>query len=178
MTGLECLKEEMTRRGCTKSQVESKTVAVVLEIVANGGSIYTDLTEAKKELEEYREETWQHKTFIHETKKELNEVRKELLAERAKLSKRQEDAFEYLKEFEHRVMECETPEQRDILRTAQFYVNNTKIMSPQNNTARIIGLALILAGHKIDPEKLEPYSLIDPSSEVKQSFFDLYKREK
>ena len=50
MTGLDCLKEELLKRGCTKQQADSKVVPVVLEILANNGTPYTEMEEAKNEL--------------------------------------------------------------------------------------------------------------------------------
>lgn len=159
MTGLECLKEEMMRRGCTKSQTESKTVAVVLEIVANGGTIYTDLMEAEKRAEHVKRQYADYYAVLNSTKRELETVRNELQAEEVRLSKRQETALEYLKEFERRLMECETPEQRDALRTAQFYINSVRVNSDQNNTAFINGLGKILAGNVIDGDPLRPVDI-------------------
>ena len=159
MTGLECLKEEMTRRGCTKSQVESKTVAVVLEIVANGGTIYTDLMEAEKRTEHVKSQYANYYVLLNDTKRELEMVRNELQAEKVRLSKRQEATLEYLKEFERRLMVCETPEQRDTLRTAQFYINSVRVNSDQNNTAFINGLGKILSGNVIDGDPLRPVDI-------------------
>ena len=51
MSGLDCLREEMARRGCTKAQIESKTAAVVLDILANSGDKYTKLAETEGELD-------------------------------------------------------------------------------------------------------------------------------
>jgi Skp family chaperone for outer membrane proteins len=159
MTGLECLKEEMMRRGCTKSQAESKTTAVVLEILANGGTIYTDLMEAEKRTEHVKREYANYYAALNNTKRELETVENELQAEKVKLSKRQEATLEYMKAFERRLMECETPEGRDTLRTAQFFMNTVNLHTPQNNTAFIYGLSLILAGKVIDGEPLRPVEI-------------------
>ena len=60
MTGLECLKEEMLKRGCSKALTESKAVGVVLEIVADGGTVYTDTREAEEKLNALRREIEQY----------------------------------------------------------------------------------------------------------------------
>ena len=50
------LKQEMLKRGCTKAQTESKLVAIVLDIVAETGTAYTDLREAEQRVKEIEDE--------------------------------------------------------------------------------------------------------------------------
>ena len=160
MTGLECLKEEMMRRGCTKSQAESKTALIVLEILAQDTEhIYTDLQEARQELERVKRSREQEEMEVRDARRRLSNIQKELNTATAGLTDLGVKALKYLEDFEKRLMECETAEQRDALRTAQFFVNNARIETNQNNTAFIYGLGLILAGHAVTGEKLEPVNI-------------------
>ena len=162
MTGLECLKEELIRRGCNKSQVEAKVVPMILDIVANNNTtVYQDTTEAEKKLSILRERLGRLEVRIADAERRTREAEEKARDAESVLTEQQKDAQTYLKKFEERLMKYEKAEQRDALRTAQTFVNTVKIQTPQNNTAFIIGLASILTGKNIDVEKLERVSL-DP----------------
>ena len=153
MTGLECLREEMKRRGCCKAQIESKTAAIVLDILANGGGIYEDLHEAEEKLSLVRAK-------IDDSARELARVREQLklnwweLSAAIESAKRKNDADrQEIEELERRICELETAEARDALRKAQVFQKACYVNTKYDNTAFINGLAAILAGKK--PEAAE-----------------------
>lgn len=133
MTGLETLKQEMLKRGCTKAQTESKLVAVVLDIVAETGTAYTDLREAEQRVKEIEDEAaaarrlWEKYT---ETEKKFRE-----------------EVKDYVEDFKAMLRKCETPEARDALRAAQIFTNTVRVKDSRENAAYIAGLASILCGH-------------------------------
>lgn len=133
MTGLEMLKQEMIKRGCTKAQTESKLVAIVLDIVAETGTAYTDLREAEQRVKEIEDEAaaarrlWEKYT---ETEKKFRE-----------------GVMEYVEDFKASLKLCETPEARDALRAAQILTNTVTVKDSRENAAYIAGLASILCGH-------------------------------
>lgn len=173
MTGLECLKEELIRRGCNNVQVEAKVIPIILDIVANNNTtVYTDTVEAEKKLSDLRSVLGRLEVRIADAERRAKRAEEDARDKERVLTLQQKDAQKYLEEFEARLMKCETAEQRDALRTAQAFVNNIEILSPQNNTAYIIGLASILTGKNIDVGKLEPVSL-NPDM-----FYDLKKKKK
>lgn len=71
MTGIECLRAEMEKRGMTKSQQTSKVVAVVLDILSNTGTSYTSVYDAEQTLGKLQRE-------IESAKYQLSEITKEL----------------------------------------------------------------------------------------------------
>lgn len=144
MTGLEALREEMIKRGCTKQQAESKAVAVVLDIVAGTGSAYSDIYSAEKKLAELRGQ-------IDRDKEYLNDLRREYSLQQKKYIEEESCVKELIEDFNNSIADCETEEAADALRTAQFFINNVDVNTKYDNTAYIVGLAAILSGKKIDP---------------------------
>lgn len=148
MTGLDMLKQEMLKRGCTKAQTESKLVSIVLDIVAETGTAYTDLREAEQRVKEIEDEAaaarrlWEKYT---ETEKKFREGVKE-----------------YVEDFKASLKLCETPEARDALRVAQMFTDTVKINSQHDNTAYINGLAMLLCGQKI-PAPMELRKVEEPA---------------
>ena len=51
MTGYECLKEELYKLGCNKSQVEAKVVPLVLGVVAGDPEKFIKIAEWEGEIE-------------------------------------------------------------------------------------------------------------------------------
>jgi len=142
MTGFELLKEEMKKRGCTQQQIESKTTRVVLDILAETGTTFTDAyvveKEAKEKMDAVLEAAEQKEKYFNEYKRRLGQ--------KTKLFKEEvEAAKQYIESFYKALEECETKEGRDAMRRAQVFVNTVKIETPQNNTAFIDGLARILS---------------------------------
>ena len=85
MTSLDCLREELKRRGMINAQIESAVVAVVLDIVANSGDKYTKIREAEhetsKRLKELEEENAKLKKMFAEVSLE-NHTMKTLFAKK------------------------------------------------------------------------------------------------
>lgn len=151
MTGLDCLREEMQKRGLSKAQIESGTAAVVLDILANSGTKYTKM---------WKEEFDKSKRLksiegdIRDSKRELEQLRAVI----AKCEKEEKQALEhrkhcedYIDEFNKSIMECESETGRDSMKTAQMFVNTVSVDTKYDNTAFIIGLAAILSNGHINP---------------------------
>lgn len=149
MTNLDFVREEMERRGCSKLQINSKTVAVVMDIMANTDRAYSDLDEAQKEVEKAKKEA---KRIIQEAKRAEESVRKETEMLRNGLEM-QENALrekvEYIENFNTALSECETAEERDNMRKVQLFVNLVDAKTSTDNAAFIMGLAAIISGEKI-----------------------------
>lgn len=137
MTGLDCLREEMEKRGCNKAQIESKTAAVVLDILSNSGTIYTDIQEAEKRLSDLRNAI---------SVRELNAALREQRINNAE--SRNKKILEDIEKAKERFLKPETPAARDRLRLAQFYKDSVEINNEYQRTAFIKGLGAILAGQQ------------------------------
>lgn len=160
MTGLECLREEILKRGGNKAQAEAKVVQMVLEIIAQDDThIYTDLTEAKKELQRVKTELdWANRELkrIQPLLKDALDKEKEMRVEhdervmfRLAILEDEQHQLDALKE---QLLQCETPERRDAMRCARLFLNNTTVKTTQNNTAFIQGLAQVLSVWKGNKE--------------------------
>ena len=142
MTSLDCLREELKRRGMINAQIESAVVAVVLDIVANSGDKYTKIREAEHETSKrLKELEWQ----VENAERKLRRMR----TEEEELRQRREQFEDYIGKFNKGLNECETAEGRDAMRTAQVYINSVDVDTKYDNTAYIIGLASILSNGKI-----------------------------
>ena len=143
MTELDYLKQEMMKRGCTKPQVESKLVPVVLDIVANSGTLYTDIGKAQEELDSLHSKIARRKDNL--------DAQERRLAER-ELSLRQEikEVNEYIGNFLNDIQKCETDDARDRMKIAQVFINSVNVDTKYDNTAFIVGLASIMTGMKLD----------------------------
>lgn len=162
MNGIDCLKAEMVKRGCTKNQIESKIVPVVLDIIANAEdkTVFTDLFDAEKRIESL--------------KSEISDLEKELMREQSRLDginseiegklpivktmreKRidgiisaNEEIRKYCDHFKEWVSSCETPEGRDQIKKLQLFVDSVEIKTAYDNTAFIKGVAEILSSNSI-----------------------------
>lgn len=135
MTGLEMLKQEMLKRGCTKAQTESKLVAIVLDIVAETGTAYTDLREAEERMKVINNA----EVALRKRKKALEEAEEKFRAE----------TEDYVEDFQTLLRNCETAKARDALRVAQMFTDSIDIKCAYDNTAYINGLAMILCGQEI-----------------------------
>ena len=142
MTGLECLKEEMAKRGCSKAQIESKTVAIVLDILAGTGTEFTKLHEDSKRMEERRKELDRREKQIDAKKEKVDEQVRSIVQQ-------VEETKEYVKGFFEALEKCETKEARDKLKIAQTFRNSVGLPNCSSNTAYIEGLAKILAGGEV-----------------------------
>ena len=146
MTGLDCLRDELAKRGLSKTQIESKSVAVVLDVIANTGERYTNLqaeeVHASNKLCELENTLRVRERQLSGLEIRLNELRREMW-----------EHNDYINEFNKSLLECETQEGRDAMRIAQMFVNSVDVDTKYDNTAYIIGLASILSGGKINAIK-------------------------
>lgn len=160
-SGLDCLKEEMRKRGCSKAQTESTTAAVVLDICTNSGHVYQDLAKAYGELSRVEDEIEQNKSMIRRYQDALNDVQERYLREREKTQRILDEVAKEMEDFNKEVSRLETEAARDAARLARFYVNNTNVDTKYDNTAFIIGLGAILAGGSVDA--VEELKKINPA---------------
>lgn len=143
MTGLDYLRDELAKRGLSKAQIESKSVAVVLDVVANTGERYTNLqgeeAHASNRLHELECTLEVKERQLRSLEIKLNESRREM-----------QEHKDYINEFNKSLLECETQEGRDAMRIAQMFINSVDVDTKYDNTAYIIGLASILSGGRIN----------------------------
>lgn len=142
MTGLECLRQEMRKRGCTKSQAESSTVGIVLDILANAGDQYTNQQRMLADIEQLRKQKMELENAIKVIRFEYGEMKNNLRRIR-------EEEKQYIDGFYKALENCATPEAADTMRAAQMFVNSVCVDTKYDNTAYIIGLASILSSGKI-----------------------------
>lgn len=135
MTGFEMLKQEMLKRGCTKAQTESKLVAIVLDIVAETGTVYTDLREAEEQMKKINNA----EAALRKREKALEEAEEKFRAETG----------DYVEDFKNLLRDCETAKARDALRVAQMFTDSIDIKTAYDNAAYINGLAMLLCGQEI-----------------------------
>ena len=135
MTGLDMLKQEMLKRGCTKAQTESKLVAIVLDIVAETGTAYTDLREAEERMKDIALAA----AALQTQRKEVKTAEETFRAETGK----------YIEDFKNLLLDCETAKASDALKVAQIFTDSIQINTAYDNTAYINGLAMILCGQEI-----------------------------
>lgn len=143
MTGHELFVEEMKKRGATPKQINSKAVAIALDVIENTNA-YTTLFDARKMAEELEEKVSYNSevlrslhTRIDEEKGLLASIKEERAGEAAK-------QIEYIKAFNDALSKCETAEARDLMRIAQVYMNTVDVKTSYDNTAFIVGLSAIL----------------------------------
>lgn len=153
MTGLELLEEEMKKRGCTSTQISSKAVAVLLDILANSENDYLKLQEVKSEtatlLTRLRDlrltvDLWQNREKREQRR--FDEEKEEFYREKHSMD-------EYIAAFNSSLAEVETPDARDAIKAAQLFVNTVNVKTAYDNTAFIIGLSSILTRGGIDGVK-------------------------
>lgn len=125
MNGLDCLREELKRRGFKENQISSGIVREVLDILSGADgkyleleNLYEDIDKAKHDLALVKAET----DLLKDTNKDLEALNESM--KRLKL---------------------ETTGCRDVLKLAQWFIDHTSVDTPQNNTAYIKGLADILS---------------------------------
>ena len=137
MTGLECLREELKKRGFNDHNVNGKLVAAVLDILSNTDHVYSDMVKAEQELDAVRKDV---------KRKSLEYRKREFYLEQAERDFKQArlEVEQYIEKFNAALSECETAEGRDAMRRAQTFVNSVSVNSKYDNTAYIIGLASIL----------------------------------
>ena len=152
MTGIECLKAELLKRGFNKSQAESKVVIGVLEILTESSGKYSDMDQLLKDINSLKAEESELQRNIYDFRRTSDTLKlefKEIISEIEKYAdNRYKQTTDYIDTFFKALSECETPEARDSLKVAQTYINAVSIDTKYDNTAFIIGLASILSqGH-------------------------------
>lgn len=143
MTGLECLREEMKRRGATPNQITSKAVGMVLDIMSGGGETYINIAEAEQHLVNLTNR-------IAVLEGELKSIREQIRREREWNESIRNEITKYVEDFNNAISDMETAEGRDALKTAQMFVNSVDVDTKYDNTAFIIGLASILSGESMN----------------------------
>ena len=144
MTGLECLKEELQRRGCTKAQCESKVIAIVLDILTNAENNHEEEYQKKADIEALESDRQSILRFIDTERKAWEEDCK-------RYKQQILDMDSYIQNLFSAIERCETAEGRDTLKLAQMFVNSVNIRTAYDNTAFIIGLSAILSHGDVAP---------------------------
>lgn len=164
MTGIDCLREEMEKRGCSKTQIDSKVVAVVLDIISQSGNKYTDMFESEyresKRLCELKQEISLATVALARAKNEL----RGLESKRNAVIKQVEEANKYIEAFNRSLTDCETEQGRDAMRRAQVFINSVSVNTAYDNTAYIVSLGAILSDGKI--------GLLDELRKINPKFLD------
>ena len=150
MTGLELLKEEMIRRGCTKQQTEAKVIGVVLDILSNT-TINQDTEQAERQLARLRREILDEKINLRREKARYENEKQIYERDEKKLLKIKQETEAYIEDFEKAMRECETEKGRDAMRCAQVFADSVNVETKYDNTAYIIGMAAILSAGAIGP---------------------------
>ena len=151
MTGLDCLRTEMLERGMTKNQINSKIVAVVLDILAQSGTKYSEMWEKEKETSDRLDEVSRELKYQITRLKGAEALMAVYQRTAEKFKTECEECKVYIDEFNKSLEACETTSGRDAMRTAQMYVNSVDIDTKYDNTAFIIGLSAILSRGAINP---------------------------
>lgn len=145
MTGLDCLRKELERRGLTKAQINSKVVPVVLDVVAQSGKKYTEMWKSEEEASKRERELLNTIMWAEEKEKSISERIETAKRELELYEKKKCEIEDYVNKLSDALNQCETPEGRDTMRTAQMFVNMVNLVTKYDNTAYIIGLAAILS---------------------------------
>lgn len=164
MTRLECLREELIKKGYTKQQANSKVVVGVLEIVASGS--YADENKILDEIQELETSRRVTKQAIHIYEQRYKSLRKCADEMEQKLKDAADRMYSeqkaYINSFFEALEECETPEGRDAMRTAQMFMNSVP-SEKYDSAAFISGLAAILSRGDISPKAGMRLKRIDPN---------------
>lgn len=164
MTGLECLHEEMRRRGATSQQITSKAVGMVLDIISESKDTYINIAEAEQYLKKLGDSILHahHKLELANRRHDevMNTIFEVRNSAREEIESVRSECIEYVENFQKALMETETPEGRDAMRIAQMFINLVEIDTKYDNTAFIIGLSAILSGNSINA--MEELKAINP----------------
>lgn len=167
MTGLECLKEELQRRGCTKAQCESKVIAIVLDILTDAENNHEEEYRIKADIDAME--------LRHQSILRTIDAEQKAWEEDCKKYKQQIlDMDSYLQNLFTAIEQCETAEGRDTLKLAQMFINTVNIRTAYDNTAFIIGLSAILSHGDVAPleelKKMNP-KIPNPNHELHDGKF-------
>lgn len=149
MTGLELLKAEMKKKGCTASQINSQVVSIVLDILSKSDGEFLRLNGLEKEIKDKAATLRSLEWRIDNKRREQREMEQ-------RMNEQMDSLREYAEQFNDGLKRCESPEGRDRLKRAQIFVNTVEVGTKYDNTAFIIGLSAILAEGPLDgPEELK-----------------------
>ena len=151
MTGRQIFITEMQKRGMTNQQINSKVLAVALDILSDNEDLIFEMVkdledkvvELKSEIRRYEEMATKAETEYLEKKKQFNDFETALTNSALQIWR---DSATYIAEWLESLKNCETAEGRDLMRKAQVFINSTDVNTKYDNTAYIIGLASILSG--------------------------------
>lgn len=141
MMTYEEVKEELIKRGFPKSSVEAKYIPHVLDI-ALGTDCFVKLSKIEEELER------QERRVTEARYNALCRVQHAEDEANATVAQMNRDK-EYIANFYKALFDCDTDEGKDIMRTAQVFINSVNVNTKYDNTAFIVGLAAILSGGKV-----------------------------
>ena len=135
------VKTELMKRGLPKGSVESKYVPQVMDIVL-GTDYFVKISEDEEEIKR------QERRVIDAKNRANAEVWKAMHKANLDVANVQADK-EYIANFYKALFDCDTEEGKDVMRTAQVFINSVNVKTVYDNTAFIIGLAAILSGGKV-----------------------------
>lgn len=149
MTGLECLYEELQKRGYKKQQIVNlKIIPVLLDIISNSGEMYQELDTLQKDVNRLKREKKEAENELSILESSISSLEWNI---QHKADSCYKQAEEYISKFFDALNSCETPEARDALKTAQMFVNSVDVETKYDNTAFIIGLSAILTRGAVAP---------------------------
>ena len=149
MTGLECLREEMKKRGCNNSQLNSKVIGIVLDIISGNENLYINIQEAKQELADERNTLSALRLAKDNLRWECKYLEEEIKMHESDYLEKCNEIKKYIDDFNKSLTECETAEGRDALRRAQVFTNSVEVNTVYDNTAYIKGLGAILSNGEV-----------------------------
>lgn len=144
------LQEELRALGAKENQINSKVVDYMLTALTNNRS-FLESFDIQQEIDERKRELRGIEHDITEKRRYMAELGEYHTSTLNLISERKQSLEKYIDDFNNSLNNTETPEGRDRLRAAQYFVNSVKIESKYDNTAFIGGLAAILCGAQIDP---------------------------
>lgn len=179
MTGIELMRKKMLEKGMNKAQTTAKAVTVILEILAESqgqeffevwskekevNDLECKIADLQKQIENIKDATAFYQRGYEAAKAHCKSQREyndsqiiEFETQKNRIIAETED---YLQQFNKKLLECETVQGRDTLKTAQFFINNINVETKYDNTAYIAGLAAILSHGGIN--SLEELTKINP----------------
>lgn len=146
---MERLKEEMINRGCTKSQAESKAVAVVVDILAQTGTHYLQEYQESREIADLKEAAGRELSKARSIRRQAEFELQQAKQAKLDVESQRHSLEEYVQVFTESLKKCESAEGRDRMKAAQMYCETVTINTAYDNTAFIRGLAAILAGQAV-----------------------------
>jgi chromosome segregation ATPase len=167
MTGIECLQEELLKRGFSKQKIANNSlIPEMLDIFANSQGLYKDLDKLQKDIKRLEKEK-------AAAEGDLQELRHAKTAIEWNYQNIANSYYKPVQESINRFLDAlnsaETQEARDALRTAQMFIQSVDVRTAYDNTAFIIGLSAILSKGAIDPvDELRKINTKIPTVECKK----------